>query len=100
MSVLVVGSVAYDSVETPFGKADNALGGSAVYFSAAASFFSPVRLVAVVGEDFNMSDLDFLVVRADYGAILYVPFLTRGYGWIWKNKLPLHGLVFGIGYPF
>ncbi len=63
MSVLVVGSVAYDSVETPFGKADNALGGSAVYFSAAASFFSPVRLVAVVGEDFNMSDLDFLVDR-------------------------------------
>ncbi|MFQ6115986.1 MAG: sugar kinase, partial [bacterium] len=47
MNTLVVGSVAFDSVETPFGKADGALGGSAIYFSAAASYFAPVRLVAV-----------------------------------------------------
>jgi len=52
MSILVVGSVAFDSVETPFGKAEEVLGGSASYFSLAASFFAPVRLVAVVGEDF------------------------------------------------
>ncbi len=52
MSVLVVGSVALDTVETPFGVADSILGGSAVYFSLAASFFSPVRLVSAVGEDF------------------------------------------------
>ncbi|HEV3165520.1 MAG TPA: PfkB family carbohydrate kinase [Isosphaeraceae bacterium] len=52
MSLLVVGSVALDSVETPFGVVDNALGGSATYFSYAASYFTPVRLVGVVGEDF------------------------------------------------
>ena len=45
-------------------------------------------------------DLGFLVVRADYGAILYFPFLDEGYRWLWQNKLPLRGLVFGIGYPF
>jgi outer membrane protein assembly factor BamA len=45
-------------------------------------------------------DLDFLVVRADYGLILYAPFFTKGTGWVWQNKLPLHGLVLGIGYPF
>jgi sugar/nucleoside kinase (ribokinase family) len=50
--LLVVGSVALDSVETPFGKVDEALGGSATYFSYSASFFTQVRLVAIVGEDF------------------------------------------------
>jgi outer membrane protein assembly factor BamA len=45
-------------------------------------------------------DLNFLVVRADYGAIMYLPFLNQGYRWLWQNELPLHGLVFGIGYPF
>ncbi len=63
MSLLVVGSVAYDTVETPFGKVDEALGGSAIYFSAAASFFVPVRLVAVVGEDFDRAQLRFLQER-------------------------------------
>ena len=52
MSLLVVGSVAFDSVETPFGLAPEVLGGSAVYFSYAASFLTPVQLVGVVGEDF------------------------------------------------
>lgn len=52
MSVLVVGSVAIDSVRTPFGKRDEVLGGSASYFSIAASFFGKVDIVAVVGEDF------------------------------------------------
>lgn len=52
MSILVVGSVAMDSVKTPFGSIDNALGGSATYFSVSASYFSPVKLVAVVGNDF------------------------------------------------
>jgi sugar/nucleoside kinase (ribokinase family) len=53
MSILVVGSVAFDSVETPFGKADKVLGGSASFFSVAASFFVPVSLVGVVGSDFG-----------------------------------------------
>ena len=52
MSILVVGSVAFDSVKTPFGEVDEVLGGSASYFSIAASFFSAVKLVAVVGKDF------------------------------------------------
>ncbi len=63
MSVLVVGSMAYDSVETPFAKVDDALGGSATFFSTAASYFSPVNLVAVVGDDFDMQDIDFLYHR-------------------------------------
>ncbi len=52
MGVLVVGSVALDSVKTPFGAAENVLGGSASYFSTAASFFTEVSLVGVVGDDF------------------------------------------------
>ncbi len=63
MSLLVVGSVALDSVETPFGRANEALGGSAVYFSAAASLFTPVQLVGVVGRDYPVDALDFLVQR-------------------------------------
>ena len=53
MSILVVGSVAFDTVQTPAGRAEEVLGGSASYFSVAASFFAPVHLVAVVGEDFT-----------------------------------------------
>lgn len=50
--ILVVGSVALDSVRTPFGEVEEALGGSASYFAFAASHFAPVRVVAVVGDDF------------------------------------------------
>ncbi len=57
MSILVVGSVAYDTVETPFGKAERVLGGSASFFSVAASFFVPVNLVGVVGRDFGEKEL-------------------------------------------
>jgi sugar/nucleoside kinase (ribokinase family) len=53
MSILVVGSVAFDTVDTPFGRAEKVLGGSAAFFSVAASFFAPVSLVAVVGDDFG-----------------------------------------------
>jgi cytidine kinase len=51
MSLLVTGSIGIDTVETPFGKHDDVIGGSAIYFAYAASFFAPVRLVGVVGED-------------------------------------------------
>jgi len=57
MTVLVVGSVALDSVETPFGKADNVLGGSGTFFSASASHFAPVQLVGIVGNDFPIDRL-------------------------------------------
>ncbi|MBI3651933.1 MAG: sugar kinase [Acidobacteria bacterium] len=53
MSILVVGSVAFDSIKTPFGEKEHILGGSATYFSVAASFFTEVRVVAVVGDDFG-----------------------------------------------
>jgi len=56
MSLLVVGSVAFDALETPFGKRDRTLGGAATYFSVAASFFTHVNLVGVVGEDFTKQD--------------------------------------------
>ena len=57
MSLLVVGSVAFDAVETPFGKRDRMLGGSASHFSISASFFTDVRVVAVVGGDFSKDEL-------------------------------------------
>jgi len=56
MSLLVVGSVAFDSVETPFGKCDKMLGGSASHFSISASFFTDVSIVGVVGGDFTEED--------------------------------------------
>jgi sugar/nucleoside kinase (ribokinase family) len=63
MSILVVGSVAIDSVETPFGVAENVLGGSATYFSSSASFFTEVNLVGVIGDDFPQEHIDFLQSR-------------------------------------
>ena len=60
VSLLVVGTVALDSVKTPFGNVDNALGGSATYFSTSASYFADVRLVAVIGEDFPKEHIQFL----------------------------------------
>ena len=53
MSILVVGSVAFDSIETPHGKVDHCLGGAATHFALAASYFTPVRVIAVVGRDFT-----------------------------------------------
>jgi len=64
MSLLVVGSVAIDSVETPFGKREEALGGSATYFSISASFFTRVKLVAVVGADFPKKYIQQLKKKA------------------------------------
>jgi sugar/nucleoside kinase (ribokinase family) len=62
-SLLVVGSIAFDSIETPNGSVDEALGGSATYFSYAASFFTPPRLVGVVGQDFPEEHRQMLVER-------------------------------------
>jgi sugar/nucleoside kinase (ribokinase family) len=63
VSLLVVGSIAFDSVKTPFGAADEVLGGSAAYFSTAASYFTTVKLVAVVGDDFPDKHVNFLKSR-------------------------------------
>ncbi len=56
MSLLVVGSVAFDGIESPYGKVDRALGGAATYFAVAASYFTPVNLVGIVGDDFSEAD--------------------------------------------
>lgn len=63
MSLIVVGSVAYDGVETPHGKVDRMLGGAATYIALAASYFTPVKIVAVVGDDFAQEDVDLLASR-------------------------------------
>lgn len=72
--ILVVGSLAYDSISTPSGKVDRALGGSANYFSLAASLFSKVRVVGVVGEDYDQADYELLNSRGvDLAGLSKVP---------------------------
>jgi sugar/nucleoside kinase (ribokinase family) len=63
MSLVVVGSVAYDGVETPHGKVERMLGGAATYIALAAAYFTPVEIVAVVGDDFAPEDVDLLASR-------------------------------------
>src|SRR4051812_47995647 len=83
MALLVVGSVALDSVETPFGKEDEVLGGSATFFSTSASFFTPVQLVAVVGEDFPARHVDFLKSRGvDLSGLVH----QAGKTFRWKGR--------------
>ncbi len=83
MPVLVVGSVALDSVETPFGKADDVLGGSATFFSAAASLLTPVQLVGVVGSDYPN---DRLVPLADRGVDLAGLERADGQSFRWRGR--------------
>ena len=63
MSIVVVGTTAFDSVRTPYGAAEKVLGGSANYFSMAASFFTPIKMVSVIGEDFPENHLEYLASR-------------------------------------
>jgi sugar/nucleoside kinase (ribokinase family) len=63
MTVLVVGSVALDSIETPFGKAENVIGGSATFFAASASLLTPVQVVGIVGSDYPVEKLEPLRAR-------------------------------------
>ena len=81
--LLVVGSVALDSVTTPFGQVTEVLGGSATYFSYAASFFTDVKLVAVVGEDFPKAHL---VALKDRGVDLSGLQVTRGQTFRWVGE--------------
>jgi sugar/nucleoside kinase (ribokinase family) len=83
MALLVVGSVALDSLETPFGRREDVLGGSASYFSVCASFFGPTRMVAVVGEDFPPEHVDFLASRGiDLSGLARLP----GRTFRWKGR--------------
>jgi sugar/nucleoside kinase (ribokinase family) len=87
MSITVVGSIAYDAVKTPFGERERMLGGAAVHFALAASFFDRVRVVGPVGDDFGEVELDVLRGReVDVSDVERVPggktFFWRGeYGW-------------------
>jgi sugar/nucleoside kinase (ribokinase family) len=74
MGILVVGSVAFDALQTPFGKIDRCIGGSATYFSVAASFFTDVSIVAVVGDDFTEEDASvFNGRRIDTSGLQRIP---------------------------
>jgi sugar/nucleoside kinase (ribokinase family) len=82
-SLLVVGSIAFDSIETPTGSVDNALGGSATYFSYAASFFAPPRLVGVIGSDFPDEHRTAFVNRGvDVSGLTTLP----GQTFRWKGR--------------
>ena len=83
LPVLIVGSVALDSVETPSGRVDNALGGAATYAATATSLFAPVRLVGVVGDDFPVEHTQFLEARGvDLGGLQRI---AGGHTFRWKG---------------
>src|SRR6202789_1494287 len=83
MSLVVVGSVAYDGVETPHGRVDRMLGGAATYISLAASYFTQTRLVAVVGDDFAPEDTQLLLSHGiDLEGLERVP----GKTFFWAGK--------------
>ncbi len=88
MSILVVGSIALDTVETPFGKVEDSPGGSALYFSAAASFFAPVKVVGVVGKDFDFEQIEFLRQRnVDLDGLMVEEGLTFRWGGRYKKDM-------------
>ncbi len=107
MSLLVVGSIALDSVETPHGIVTDALGGSATFFSYAASYFTPVRLVGVVGEDFPSAHREMLEGRRIDTSGLKIE--THGKTFRWRGRytgdmnmaetLEVHLNVFGAFDP-
>lgn len=89
MALLVVGSVALDSLETPFGRREEVLGGSASYFSVCASYFGPARMVAVVGEDFPEEHVRFFVSRGvDVGGLVRHP--GRTFRWRGRYEFDLN----------
>ena len=83
MAILVVGSVAFDALETPSGRRDRCLGGAATHFSLAASYFTPVRVIGVVGEDFGPEEESIFTRRGiDTRGIEHVP----GKSFFWKGS--------------
>src|SRR5687768_15260854 len=82
MAILVAGTVAYDGIKTPFGERERVLGGSATHFSIAASFFTDVSLVAVVGDDFD-SESVFAEHGIDVAGLQRVP---GGKTFFWKGE--------------
>src|SRR5579862_8565920 len=88
MSLVVVGSVAYDCIETPHGKVDRILGGSCTYIALAASFFTRVKIVAVVGDDFAGADAALLAGRGiDLQGLERVPGKTFSWAGLYSSDL-------------
>lgn len=83
VNLVVIGTVAFDSIKTPFGEAESIIGGSALHFASSASFFTHVGVVAPIGEDFNMDELSFLKERnVDFSGIS----ILNGSTFRWKGK--------------
>lgn len=83
MAIVVVGSVAYDGITTPSGSVPRILGGAATYFSLAASYFTDVRIVAIVGEDFSLQDEELLRARKiDTRGIVH----AKGKSFFWRGE--------------
>jgi len=86
--MVVVGSVAYDGIETPHGKADRLLGGACTYIALAASYFTQPKIVAVVGDDFAAEDYDFLASRnIDLTGLERVPGKTFFWAGVYSNDM-------------
>src|SRR5260370_3221305 len=87
VSLLVVGSVAFDALESPYGKVNRALGGAATYFAVAASFFTHVNLVGIVGDDFTEVD-----ARIFHGRTIDIDGLERATGktFFWPRRYSDH----------
>ncbi len=95
MALLVVGSVAYDDIEAPGGKVTGVLGGACSYFALAASYFTPVRAVGVVGEDFDPAHLEFLASRdIDVSGISRVPGRTFRWGGRYSDSMNQRDTLF------
>ncbi len=95
MSTLIVGSMALDTIETPFGSAQEVLGGSASFFAAAASFYQPVHVVAVVGDDFPLAELDFLRMRGvDFSGLQIAPGESFRWGGVYSADLSERATTF------
>ncbi len=87
MSLLVVGSVAFDAIESPYGKVDRIVGGAATYFAVAASFFTHVNLVGIVGDDFSKKDESIFQKRKiDTAGLERAP----GKSFFWAGKYSQH----------
>ena len=88
MSLVVVGSVAYDGIETPHGRADRILGGAATYIGLSASYFTNVQLVAIVGDDFEREDRELLASRGlDLEGLEHVPGKTFYWKGVYSNDM-------------
>ncbi len=88
MSLVVVGSVAYDGVETPHGRVERMLGGACTYIALAASYFTHVKIVAVVGDDFDQADLDLLASRGiDLAGLERVPGKTFYWAGVYSEDM-------------